>query len=100
MGVVYKAEDTRLRRNVALKFLTEAAASDRRALERFKREAPAASALNHPGIYTIYEFGEHDGQLFLAMEFIDGCSLRAFCARGSSIETLTGLASQAAKARG
>jgi serine/threonine protein kinase len=98
MGVVYKAEDVRLRRHVALKFLAEPMANDRAALERFKREARAASALNHPGICTIYEFGEHDGQFFLAMELIEGCSLRAFCKRDPSIKSLISLAGQAIKA--
>jgi serine/threonine protein kinase/tetratricopeptide (TPR) repeat protein len=98
MGVVYKAEDVKLRRHVALKFLAEQMASDRAAVERFEREAQAASALNHPGICTIYEFGEHDGQLFLAMELIEGCSLRAFRERDASMEFLTKLASQAVQA--
>jgi tetratricopeptide (TPR) repeat protein len=98
MGVVYKAADLKLRRNVALKFLAEAIAGNRDAFERFKREARSASALNHPGIYTIYEFGEHQGKPFLAMELIQGCSLRAFRDRTPTIETLTDLMSQAAKA--
>ncbi len=99
MGVVYEAEDAKLGRRVALKFLTSGTSQDSHSLERFQREARAASALNHPGICTVYSIEQHDDHLFIVMELLEGHTLSTLMGRGPvELERLVDIAMQIADA--
>jgi serine/threonine protein kinase len=101
MGVVYKAVDIRLDREVALKFLPDNLAQEPQALERFKREAKAASALNHPNICTIYDIGEQNGKAFIAMEYLEGATLKQLISgRSVGLEKLLDVAIEVANGNG